>query len=92
MEDKVTARVGELIFNIVFSTLQNHQKQLYKDLVCLTSVEGLTTSVEGLTTSVEGLTTSVEGLGTFVECPLFRRKNLDNETSRGYHNDPGLCG
>ena len=64
----------------MFSTLTNHQKKLKKDLVCLTSVEGLRTSVEWLRISVAGL-------GTSEERPLFRRKNLDSENSRGYHDE-----
>ena len=47
MKDKVTARVGELIFNIMLSALINYIRNNYKKvLVCLTSVEGLRTSAE----------------------------------------------
>ena len=47
MKDKVTARIGELIFNVMFSTLMNYFRNNYKKvLVWLTSVEGFRTSGE----------------------------------------------
>ena len=55
MKDKVTAGVGDLIFNVVFPALRSHQKfQMIRQVfVQFTSAEGLRTSAEGLKTSAE---------------------------------------
>ena len=49
------------------------------------------TSVEGLRMSSEGLRASVEGLTTSPERPLLRRRNLNGENDRDYHNGSRVC-
>ena len=77
MKNKVTTRVGELVFNVMFSTLTNHQKKLLMGFVCFTCIEGLRTSVEGF------------GLKTSVECPFIRPRTFESE-NRDCHIDPRL--